>query len=278
MAANTEGKQEDPMNQPFLSVFSKPWKFALPELAKHISELGFDGVELPIRPGYPVTPENVEVELHLAVRILGDYGLKITSVAAPTDEKTLAACALAKIPLVRVCVGMRSGEAYLDGEQRLQSDFDRLVPLLDRYHVTLGIQNHCGDRDVCNAMGLRHLIERYDPRHIAAVWDAGHNGLEGEAPESALDIVWSHLAMVNLKSAYWRRRDVGAGNAAEWEVYWTTGREGRANWPRVVAELQRRAYQGVVCLTAEYTEEEAVDRLIAEDLEFVRGLFEAGTI
>ena len=264
------------MTAPTITVFSKPWKFALPELAVHIAKLGFDGVELPVRPGYPVTPDNVDVELFRAVRILGDHGLKIASIAGPTDEKTLAACAEAQIPLIRICVGMRPGEGYMDGERRLQTDFDRLVPHLDRYGVTLGIQNHCGDRDVCNAMGLRHLIERFDPRHIAAVWDAGHNGLEGEAPESALDIVWSHLAMVNLKSACWRKREATRDQGAVWEVYWTTAKDGRANWPRVIAELRRRQYRGVVCLTAEYTDEEAVDRLIAEDLAFARGLFAVG--
>ncbi|MCW3050885.1 MAG: sugar phosphate isomerase [Chthonomonadales bacterium] len=261
------------MTAPTITVFSKPWKLALPELAAHIARLGFDGVELPVRPGYPVTPDSVDVELVRAVRILGDQGLKIASIAGPTDEKTLSACADAQIPLIRICVGMRPGEGYMEGERRLQAEFDRLVPLLDRYGVTLGIQNHCGDRDVCNAMGLRHLIERFDPRHIAAVWDAGHNGLEGEAPESALDIVWSHLAMINLKSAYWRRREAASDQPAAWEAYWTTGRDGRANWSRVVAELQRRQYGGVVCLTAEYSEEEAVDRLITEDLAFARSLF-----
>jgi len=261
------------LHTPTLTVFSKPWKFPLPELAQHVSALGFDGIELPVRPGYPVTPDNVDVELVRAVHIMGEHGLKIASIAGPTDEKTLAACADAGIPLIRICVGMRAGEGYMEGERRLQAEFDRLTPLLDRYRVTLGIQNHCGDRDVCNAMGLRHLIERFDPRHIAAVWDAGHNGLEGEAPEPALDIVWSHLAMVNLKSAYWRRKEGATDAAQAWEAYWTTGKDGRANWPRVVAELQRRRYGGVVCLTAEYTDEEAVDRLVAEDLAFARSLF-----
>jgi sugar phosphate isomerase/epimerase len=265
------------MNTPTLTVFCKPWKFALPELASHIAALGFDGVELPVRPGYPVTPDNVDTELLEAVRILADHGLKIASIAGTTEEKTLAACAAAQIPLVRICVGMRPGEGYLEGERRLHTEFDRLVPLLDRNGVTLGIQNHCGNRDVCNAMGLRHLIERFDPRYVAAVWDAGHNGLEGEAPESALDIVWSHLAMVNLKSAYWRRREIQSGPVAEWDAYWTTGRDGRANWPRVVAELRRRQYTGPVCLTAEYTEEDAVDRLIAEDIGFVRSLYAGST-
>jgi len=41
----------------------------------------------------------------------------------------------------------------------------------------------------------------------------------------------------------------------------------------VVEELKRRGYQGVVCLTAEYSDHDAVDRLIAEDIAFARSLF-----
>lgn len=255
-----------------LTVFTKPWKLGLPELARHIAGLGFDGVELPVRPGYPVTPENAAQELPEAVRILGEHGLTIASIAGPTDEPTLAACAACKVPVVRICVGVEQGTDYLAGEAALQRRFDALAPLLDRYGVTLGVQNHYGRADVCNAMGLRHLIERYDPRQVAAVWDAGHNGLEGEQPEMALDIVWSHLALVNLKSAFWRRTNGPEAEVAEWEAYWTTGRQGRANWPRVVAELRRRGYGGAVCLTAEYTDEAAVDRLVAEDVAFARSL------
>ena len=59
----------------------------------------------------------------------------------------------------------------------------------------------------------------------------------------------------------------------EWCAYWTTGRQGLASWPRVAAELKGRGYDGVVCLTAEYSDEASVDRLIAEDLAFARSLF-----
>lgn len=261
------------MNNVAFTVFTKPWKMPLPELARHITAFGFQGVELPVRPGYPVTPKNVSQELPNAVRILGEQGLTIASIAGPTDEATIAACAACGVGLICIMVKIREEESYLDGEARIRREFDALVPLLDKYGVTVGVQNHSGSREVCNAMGLRHLIERYDPRHIAAVWDAGHNGLEGEPPETALDIVWPHLAMVNLKSAYWQRQNGPEAPFAEWKPYWTSGRHGRACWPRVAAELQRREYSGVVCLTAEYTDEPAVDRLIVEDLAFARELF-----
>ena len=253
------------------SVFTKPWKMPVPELGVHIHRLGFDGIELPVRPGFQVEPERVEKELPRVAQELAEYGIQITSVAGPTDEATIAACAEAGIPIIRICVGI-GPEGYLASEARLQREYDALVPLLDRYGVTLGIQNHC-DRCVCNAMGLRHLIEKYQPRHIAAVWDAAHNALNGEDPELAIDIIGSHLCMVNLKNAFWRRKTGPEAEHVQWRPYWTTGRQGLASWPRVAAELKKRDYRGVICLTAEYSDEASVNRLAAEDLAFARSLF-----
>ena len=42
------------------SVFTKPWKTQpLREVGEFVAGLGFDGIELPVRPGYQVEPENV---------------------------------------------------------------------------------------------------------------------------------------------------------------------------------------------------------------------------
>jgi len=254
------------------TVFTKPWKMPLPELAGFVRGLGFDGVELPVRPGYQVEPDNVAKGLPQASKVLADHGLKIGSVAGPADEQTIAACAEAGVPIIRICVVIAEDQDYLTGIAEHQRQWDKLVPILDKHGVAIGIQNHC-DRCIANAMQLRHAIEKYDPMHICAVWDAAHNALQGEDVDLALDIVWSHLRMVNLKSAYYRRLNGPEAEVARWQVYWTTGRHGRADWPWVAEELKKRNYEGDVCLTAEYTDEEAVDRLIAEDIAFAKSLF-----
>ncbi|HZU02414.1 MAG TPA: sugar phosphate isomerase/epimerase family protein [Ktedonobacteraceae bacterium] len=255
------------------TVFTKPWRMPLPRLGAFIKTLGFDGVELPVRPGYQVTPERVTTGLQEAVHILADCGLALASISGPTDETTIAACGELGIPVLRVCLDIPAQVPYLEHEARLQREFDALVPLLQRYGVTLGIQNHYG-RFVANAMGIRHLIEKYDPRHIGAVLDFAHCALNGEIPELALDIVWSHLRMVNFKNAYWQRTNGPEAQAAAYKVYWTSGRQGLASWARVAQELKQRGYSGPICLTAEYSDEAAVDRLISEDITYARSLFE----
>lgn len=211
------------------SAFTRPWKTPLPILGAFIKKLGFDGIELPVRPGYQVTPEKVTTDLRVATQILADCGLAITSIAGPTDEPTIAACAEANIPVIRVCLDIPADVSYLDHEANLRHQFDALLPLLERYGVTLGIQNHQG-RFVANAMGIRHLIEQYDRRYIGAVLDFAHCALHGEIPELALDIVWSHLCLVNLKNAYWQRTNGPEAAVAVYGHYWTNGRQGLASW------------------------------------------------
>lgn len=259
------------------SVFTKPWRMPLPELGAYVRALGFEGIELPVRPGYPIEPEHVD-RLPEAAHILANEGIRIDSVAGPTDEPTIAACAEAGVPLIRTMTRI-GPEGYLASVARAQDELDALLPMLQQSGVRIGVQNHCGSW-VNNAMGLRHLLTRpaerggaYDPRQVCAVWDAAHNALNGEDPEPALDILWDHLGMVNLKNALWRRTNGPEAVYAEWQHYWTSGRHGLASWPRVAAELQRRGYRGVICLTAEYSDQQAVDRLIREDLALARSLF-----
>ena len=152
------------------SVFTKPWKLALPELGKQVKSWGFDGIELPVRPGYQVLPENIGRDLPKAVKVLSKEGVKVFSIAGPTDEATIAACAEAGVPVIRIMVPI-GDDGYLATEARYQKDFDNLLPLLQKYGVKIGVQNHL-DRFVSNASGLRHLIEKYDPELIGAVWDA----------------------------------------------------------------------------------------------------------
>ena len=255
------------------TVFTKPWKTkSLPELARFVSALGFDGVELPVRPGFQVEPANIARDLPEAARIFADHGVRIGTVAGPTDEATIAACAAAGVPIIRVCESIDLDIGYLATEKRLRQGYDALIPILEAHGVAIGVQNHC-DFCVNNAMGLLHLLEGYDPKHIWAGLDQAHNGLNGEPPELAIDIVWSHLRVANFKSAFWVRSNGPDAPEASWKKHWTTGRHGLAEWPRTVRELKKRAYAGDICLTAEYSDEGRVDALIAEDIGYIKQLF-----
>jgi sugar phosphate isomerase/epimerase len=255
------------------SVFTKPWKQqSIDELGKFISGLGFDGVEFPLRPGYQVEPDNAEKGLPELSRKLDEYGLKVTSVASGTDENIFAGCAAAGIPMIRIMFDADLEKGYMACEAGMKKSIEKFLPLCRKYGVKVGVQHHYGPM-VSNSMELRHLLEDYDPQYVGAIWDAAHSGLAGEEPEQGLDIVWPHLCLVNLKTAYYRLKTGPEAPEAEFERYFTTGRHGLSSWPRIVKFLKKRDYSGVICLPAEYTDEAGVNKYIAEDIVYAKSLF-----
>src|SRR4051812_32470002 len=74
-------------------------------------DAGLDGVDLAVRPGYPVTPDNAAKALPEAAKKLGDAGLVIGLVTADTklidpDAKAARdlfdACGKANVPAVKI--------------------------------------------------------------------------------------------------------------------------------------------------------------------------------
>lgn len=265
-----------PSEIPF-AVFVKPWKhLPIPELARYIRSLGFEWIELPVRPGFPCEPESIERCLPEAVRVLGEEGVKVLNITADvplTDERLYSASLRAGIRMNRVMYNRGSGENYWEAEKRARKMLDEAMPFCEKYGYLIGVQNHSGEYVPVNAMGMHNLLNQYDPKHVGAIWDPSHNALEGEDPEPALDIVASHLCIVNLKNAFWNRVSGPEAEEARWQIYWTTGRQGRASWPRVAEKLRQMQYRGPVCLSAEYSVQKEVDHLIREDLAYARECF-----
>ncbi len=258
-----------------VALFVKPWKaLALPELAAHVRALGFDLIELPVRPEFPVEPESIETDLPAAVKTLADHGLRVLNITAANsldDERLYSACAEAGIAMNRVMFWQRDLD-YWAAEAEARRQLDAALPFCERYGLQIGIQNHSGRFVPVNEMGMYRLVKDYDPRYVAAVWDPAHNALEGMDSDAALDILAPHLCVVNLKNAFWRRVSGPEAAAAQWKIYWTSGAQGRASWQRVLSKLKAIAYRGPICFSAEYSDEERVDELIVKDLAFARGL------
>ncbi|MEZ6191978.1 MAG: hypothetical protein R3C45_11930 [Phycisphaerales bacterium] len=102
-----------------------------------------------------------------------------------------------------------------------------------------------------------------------------HNTFAGEEPELALDVVWPHLCLVNLKNGLWERKGMDDLGVTQWRSRWVAGHEGICDWPRVIDELKRRGYTGDICLTAEYSDKapDEVEQLVTQDLALAKRCF-----
>lgn len=258
------------------SVFTKPWKNqSIDELATLVSSLGFNGIEFPLRSGYQVEPKDAVKGLPALVRRLGDRGVAVTSVASSLDEPVFEACALSSVPVIRVMANFGLERGYYGGEEAEKAALRAALPLCERYGVKVGVQHHYGT-GVSGSMELMRFVEEFDPRHVGAVWDAAHSALAGEEPLQGLLILRSHLCMVNFKNAFYRRVNGPEAAEARWERYFTLGSQGLGSWGAAAAAMDAIGYEGVACLTAEYTDEARVNELIAQDIAYARSLFAQG--
>jgi len=254
------------------SVFTKPWKtMPLEQLATFVRSLAFDGVELPVRDGFQVQPQNVATQLPLAAKVFADAGLKIFSVAGSMDEPMIDACAIAEIPVIRICLGIDPTKGYRAGIDQFRRKCESLQPALRRANVSIGLQNHHGD-DIGSAVGVIDAIAPLDPSHVSAVLDVAHCALAGGPEEVALDIAWPRLCMVNLKNGYRRRVEDGPNGEARWKVTWCGAKEGFASWSKTIESLRQRGYDKPICLTAEYSDGIPLDQTIAQDIAYAQSL------
>lgn len=257
-----------------LGVFTKPWRdLSIDELMKMVSELGLQGVEFPVRPGFQVEPDRAESGLLELTTIGQKYGVRVLSVAADPTEVLLASCAAAKIPVVRVMADLHSS-GYLLSWKEFAARLDQWTRWAERFGVQIGVQPHHSNL-IADSAELYTMLKDRDPRYVGAIWDAAHDAITGREPEVGLELVWSHLIMVNLKNAYYRRVSGPEADQSEWQRYFTTGPHGLASWPRIIAYLQERQYHGPICLTAEYTAKELVDPLVTRDVHYVKQLMAA---
>ena len=273
---NNQGNAGAPRRTQF-AVFVKPWKnLALPKLALHVQELGFNLIELPVRPGFPVEPAHIEQDLPAAVKTLADLGIAIVNVTVDLpldDERLYATCAASGITMNRV-IFKRISPSYWESEAAARRQLDAAIPLCEQYGVQIGIQHHYGGSVPINSMGLYNLVKEYDPRWVGAIWDPAHNALQGEDAMTGLELVQSHLCMVNLKNAYWRRTSHPDGSETQWGAYFCAGPHGRTSWAEVAAGVKRVGYTGPITFSAEYTDDTYTDRLLESDLAYARRLFD----
>jgi len=255
------------------SVFTKPWREprfgALGEL---VAAMGFNAVELPVRPGYQVTPDDVSTALPAAVRELARAGVAVASIASGTDEATFAACGDAGVPLIRIMVPIGSGGYAATGAE-MRRTLAGLSDRAERHGVRVAIQPHYDDY-IADSSELFALLQDVDPRFVAAIWDAAHDALARKRPEHGLELLWPWLGMVNLKSAYYERVDDPASSQGDpvWEPVFTDARSGMAEWCGAIGYLVEREFAGPICLTAEYTDESDLVAKVTQDLEYARSL------
>lgn len=205
-----------------LCVFSKHLQFLsdYAAMADAAVEAGFDGVDLTVRPGGHVLPENAARDLPLAVEAVRAAGLAVptitTHITAADQEHArtiLETAAELGVP------GYRMGWLrYDNATPRVLETLEALKPQmadLAALNEELGIhgdyQNHDGTYVGAPVWDLAVLFEDLDPAWIGVQYDIRHATVEGaHSWPLALDLVAPRVLSLVVKDFRWISTDVGA--------------------------------------------------------------------
>jgi len=237
---------------------------------------GFEGVDLTLRPGGHVLPENAEVGLSEARRIADDLNIvlpmastAVTSTASPHAEAIFAAAA--HYGIRRLKLGYWPYEPFgklatqIDAARK---DLEGIAKLGEKYHVLPCVHCHSG-RYVAAGGALLYLVLRdFKPSQAGAYVDPMHMTMEGSLAgwELGLDLLAPWVALVGLKNFRWvaGARDAGGQQRFRWE--YVPLADGQAPLPEFAARLTELKFDGVASFHSEYKGDSSFRKLATSEL------------
>jgi sugar phosphate isomerase/epimerase len=253
------------------------------EAGRAIADLGFEGVDLTVRPRGHVLPENARAELVGAVRTLADLGLAVplitTGITAADDPYAVdifETAAKAGVPNLKLGY-WRYGEfgTFRSRMDEIARKLDGLEALAQRTGVRAVIHIHSGDNMSALAPVVWHWIVDRDPAAIGAYADPGHMVVEGGLGgwRMGLDLLGERIAVVAFKDYTWQATEGPSGEPQMARVAVPLG-QGMVPWPEVLDCLQGVGFDGWISVHREYGEQTAgvVVADIPADLEYLRAV------
>lgn len=144
-------------------------------LAENVKSLGFDGIDLTVRPGGHVLPEKVETDLPRATAAIRAAGLKLPMITTvllsgsePTARPILSTAGNLKIPYLKPGY-YKYKFADIRAELReAGAQFESLVSLAKECGVQVGYQNHA--RYVGGPVwDMVQIIDGLDPKWVGSL-------------------------------------------------------------------------------------------------------------
>lgn len=248
-------------------MFSKHLQtLAIPEAGRAIRELGFDGVELTVRPGGHVGVENVEADLPRAVEQLGEVGLSVPAIVVEIHNRRQpyaeAVCRAAR------AVGARelrtSSQRYKPfGSIREQiaaakADAKELEALGREHDLRLCVHTHSGNYLSAQGATLATILDETDPRYVGVSFDLAHLTAEGSNAGwmQSLDLLHDRIGIVAVKSyAFFGAPDAETGGT-RWTSKLVPLDQGSARWRDAFHLLRQVGWdadgQALVSVHSEY--------------------------
>ncbi len=256
--ANASAPTADP---PKIYVFSKHLQFLNhADLADAAAQIGFDGVDLTVRPQGHVLPERIETDLPPAVDALKRVGFTaplmttaIDDAADATSQRVLQTAAGLGIRYYRTNWFRYDANRTMPDEiQRFGRRLRALGELNQTLNLTGCYQNHAGQLVGASAWELWEMLNTTDPRGIGVQYDIRHATVEGGLSwPNGLRLLHPRIQTLVIKDFQWTRRPAGTGPGG-WAVQDVPFGEGQVDFATYFRLLKQYQIRVPISLHFEY--------------------------
>jgi sugar phosphate isomerase/epimerase len=237
--------------------FTKPFQnVGFEKTAEIVSQIGWTGIECPVRAKGQVLPERVEDNLPRLQEALKAKGLELT--LATTDVRRVDALAervlrtAAKLGVKRYRLAFVKYDLKKPIPPQLanfKAELRDVAALNKELGIAGGLQNHSGSDYIgAPVWDIYELIHDIDPAHLGCCFDIGHATIEGGLswPVQAR-LMEPFFVCAYVKDFLWKQTTKG------WDAVWQPLGEGMVR-PSYFEWLKSTAYTGPVSQHVEYLE------------------------
>lgn len=200
-----------------VSVFSKHLQFLnYKDMADAAAGIGFDGVDLTVRPNGHVLPGRVESDLPEAINAIRKAGLSSTMITTvvqdatdPMDRKLLETASKLGIEYYRM-----NWLKYPDGKSIPEAigQFKQTLTDLSHLNKKLGItgcyQNHSGNLAGASLWELWEILKNADHHNMGVQYDIRHAVVEGGMSwKNGLRLIQAHIKILAIKDCIWLKKN-----------------------------------------------------------------------
>lgn len=198
-----------------VALFSKHVHWLEPdEFGPFLRGIGFDAVDLAVRPGGHIAPEQAASRLPGAVKSLHRAGLAVPMMVTgindadhPLAETVLRAAADAGIQQYRLAYYNYDAKLGVEATlEPLRPRLARLAALNEKIGIHGAWQNHDGVRPGASIWDMWYVIKDLDPRWLGVQFDPRHAVVEGgRSWVNDFDLVKNRVRSSVVKDFHWER-------------------------------------------------------------------------
>lgn len=238
-----------------IHVFSKHLQWlSVPDMAALAARIGFDGIDLTVRPGGHVLPEKVNTDLPRAVEAIKKAGLRvdtITTAIGDTNEKYTddILSTASRLGIKNYRMGWYNYNKQISIEANVAGfkvKLKKLAEMNARYDIHGDYENHTGMFGG-PIWDLWEAMKGIDPEHLGVQYDILHATVDGgKAWPTNFDLIRDRIGSITIKDFIWAKK------GAKWEPAKTPLGEGMIDFDQYFGLLKKHDMRVPLSLHFEY--------------------------